>query len=162
MSSLYEDSVLPIPEPLEYRKEILLETRLIDCDCIYCTDDITEKKLIKGTHPEIQELLAKIDVKNFTMEHADILIAELQEYWNFANGVEDDPTSYDLAILNKRSDQLMKVIADLVTWPCINYVEGAGPEDFAGLIVGLNHDGRKKDFHFMCKACADGCHCNNR
>lgn len=159
---LYSESVL-CNEPLEERKKTILELRGVECNCYYCVNDITDEKLVKGTHPEVRQLLDDNNDLVCTVEYIDYLIDELQEYWDMTNRTEDNPTSYDLADLRKRSDQLIKKIADLVSMPCMNLIRGPLPADMASIIIAMNHDIRDNTpgakGYFTCKACTDKCNC---
>jgi hypothetical protein len=123
---------------------------------------MTDEKLVNNTHPEIAEVLGET-LGGHTMENIEPMIATLKTFWDITNRIEADPTSFDLAMLKKRSDQLMKSIADLVTFPCINLIRGGMPDSIAKVIFALNYDIRDNrqhaNFYYTCKACNDRCVC---
>jgi hypothetical protein len=155
--------VLYINDTVEERKKSFLEQRGMECSCSYCVNDITEEKLVKGTHPKIREDLDEILEQVCTLEYIEFMIDDLREYWNIINSTEDDPASYDLTDLKKRSDQLIKTIADLVSMPCMNLIRGTLPADMMSIMIALNHDVRdnrpEAKGYFTCKACTDKCNC---
>lgn len=153
--------MLPI-QTLDERKEFVLQKRHIECNCCYCVNDMTDEKLVKDTHPEISELLSKHDINIYTIEYASVLIYKLRKFWDISNNVEDDPMSYDITVLKQRSNQLLRRIAELLTYPCMNFTRGDMPESLALQFIEMNHDIRDYRHYgapyMTCETCIK-CYC---
>lgn len=128
------------------------------CTCFYCVNDITDDKLEKGTHLNALQLLDEGEM-SYSLENIDEMIDLLKEYWDFTNQSDNDPLSYDLSLLHKRSCKLMKSIADLKMFPCINLVRGTLPAEFVRIFLAMGRDIRDNraegHTYISCKECSD-------